>query len=287
MNLCVTSRLLPPGADGTPASIEDNAVFAKSVGFDEFDFMLDTPMMTQEDWERKLEQQAETCAKAGIRIRFVHTPFDYPAADDAEGWERFRLAELRAIGKIRELGADCGAIHPRTYMKTDYDAEEEHDAAVRFLKPFVEYANSVGAKLALENGRAPGCEAHHKLRRYGCDLDEFLALADEMGLGVCWDTGHANTAMLNQYKAIRKVGKRLLEVHINDNFGNDDQHTAPFCGNVDWKAVASALREIGYSNSVNLEVNCRRQPLSASRAYGEYMCAAAKTLADWIENGIS
>ena len=279
MNLCVTSTIIPNGN----MTWEETAAFAKSVGFDEFDLMLNVPGMTCEDWEKKLAERAEVCAKAGIRIRFIHTPFDYPALDDAEGWERFRLAEMRAIGKIRELGADCAAIHPRTYMKTDYDADEEHRMAVEFLSPYVEHAQKTGAVLALENGRAPGCEAHHKLRRYGCDLDEFLALADEMGLGVCWDTGHANTAMLNQYKALKKVGKRLLEVHINDNFGNDDQHTAPFCGNVDWKAVTAALREIGYTNSMNLEVSCKREPPEMYRAYAEYMSASARQLVRMTE----
>lgn len=283
MNLCVTSGILPAYADSAAPAWKESAEFAKSVGFDEFDMMLTTPQMTCENWEQKLSERAEEYAKAGIRIRFIHTPFDYPALTDAEGWERFRLAEMRAIGKIKELGADCAAIHPRTYMKTDYDADEEHKAALEFLSPYVEHALQTGAVLALENGRAPGCEAHHKLRRYGCDLDEFLALADETGLGVCWDTGHANTAMLNQYKALKKVGSRLLEVHINDNFGNDDQHTAPFCGNVDWNAVTTALRETGYTNSINLEVTCKRTPQGLQRAYAQYMAESARELIRMIE----
>ncbi len=277
MNLCVTSGIFPK------TDYAEAAAAAKEVGFDEFDMMFDTPSLTCENWEKKTEERVNAYEKAGIHIRFIHTPFDYPALDDAQAWELFNLAEMRCIRLIPQIGADCAAIHPRTYMKTDYDADDEHDAAVKFLTPFVEAANKCGAVLALENGRAPGCEAHHKLRRYGCDIDEFLALADEMGLGVCWDTGHANTAMLNQYKALKKVGSRLLEVHINDNFGNDDQHTAPFCGNVDWKAVTTALREIGYRNSMNLEVNCKREPLPMYRAYAEYMNAAAKMLVNMTE----
>lgn len=285
MKKCVTSEIIAYLPDGSPASPADKAAFAREHGFEEFDLMMTAPEMLADGYEAAFAARVEAVLGQGIGIKYAHIPFDYPAAaDDAEAWERFSLATLRAIDMVNACGADCAAIHPRTYMKEVYDKDREHDAAVEFLTPFAEYAVKKGVKLALENGRGPGAYAPHRVRRFGCEADEFLAFAEEMDMGICWDTGHANLSLNDQLRSLTKAGGRLLMVHINDNNADDDRHLAPFLGNVDWEGVAKGLAAAGYNGSMNLEVNCKKRPAEVRSAYADYMSASAGKLIEMTEN---
>lgn len=58
-------------------------------------------------------------------------------------------------------------------------------------------------------------------RRFGCNAEDLLELLDKLNaddiFGICWDTGHANLAQVNQPAAIQQIGSRLKGITINDN----------------------------------------------------------------------
>lgn len=124
MKMCVTSRILNRHAEGTPVLFVEAVSFAKEAGFEEFDMTLPASLYLREDWERELDARGEALAKAGMRARYVHLPYDYPAASE-EDWERYDEAMRHGIDWTRRYGADCTAIHPRTFMTEVYDAEKE------------------------------------------------------------------------------------------------------------------------------------------------------------------
>lgn len=84
-----------------------------------------------------------------------------------------------------------------------------------------------------------------------------IALVDTLGPDVAGcnvDTGHANlTQDLSPGLAIRMAGPRLITTHLQDNFGQRDDHLPPFDGLIDWSEVASALRDIGYQGCLMIE----------------------------------
>lgn len=281
MKLCVSSHML--GVAGSIEEFRQTLEFNKRVGFEEMDFAFDTPMLLKDGWQELFRAKLELAKEAGVRIRYAHLPFDYPNENRPYGWEEFYLASCRAIDLAVEAGADCAAIHPRTFMTREYDAEREHKAAVEFMKPYCEYAKKAGLTLALENMRGPGRSAPKEIRRYAEQADDLIALADELGTGICWDTGHANISAQPQKESLMKIGKRLKMVHINDNFAEDDVHIAPFIGNADWNGVAEGLRAIEYAGSLNLEVGCRKRPEELRLDYARYMAAAAKKLVDMMD----
>ena len=53
------------------------------------------------------------------------------------------------------------------------------------------------------------------------------------------------------------MGNRLVFgcTHVHDNFGNDDAHTLPYYGKVEWESVMKALAEIGYKGNLNYEAS--------------------------------
>ena len=92
--------------------------------------------------------------------------------------------------------------------------------------------------------------------------DELCDIADALGIGVCWDFGHAHIAGLRQGEAIEYIGKRLKVLHVNDNFGEDDIHLPPFCGNIDWKDAMHGLALAEFEGVFNFETGAGRMPAS-------------------------
>ena len=282
MKLCVTSGIIRKYDDGTPVPFDEALSFLKRAGFDEIDLDITTPMMLREDWESNCHSMIDKSASLGIRIRYAHLPFDYPGNKSEYNWNDFYTASCRAISLAVAAGVDCAAIHPRAFMTRDYDAAAEHEAAFRFLTPYRDYAKQAGLTLALENSRGPGRSAPPEIKRYLTEVDDLIQLADELDIGICWDTGHANISAQAQKESLLKIGKRLKMVHINDNWAEDDIHTAPFLGNICWGEVMEGLKAVGYSGSLNLEVSCNRLPNALRPIYAEYMASSARVLIDMM-----
>ena len=78
---------------------------------------------------------------------------------------------------------------------------------------------------------------------------------------VCVDTGHSNKAMRygnpTPADVIRRLGKSVTLLHLNDNDTLTDQHKIPKTGCIDWNGVMDALDEIGYGGIYNMELNLR------------------------------
>ena len=281
-NLCVTSKILTRHADGTPVPFAETAGLIREAGFEEVDMSLEAPLLTADDAREQLEERLRICEKTGIRIRYCHLPYHYPAENDAEGWEVFHAATRSAIDFAKRAGADCAAVHPRSFMTRDYDPEREYSRAYRFLEPVQDYAVKRGFPLALENMRGAGRSADPAIRRFGTETADVIALADALNMGICWDTGHGNISGQDQYESLVRIGSRLRMVHLNDNFAEDDVHLALFLGRVSWDGVAKGLREIGYQGSLNTEVECNGRPEPLRVLYARYMAEAVRTLREMM-----
>ncbi|NQT91998.1 MAG: sugar phosphate isomerase/epimerase [Lentisphaerae bacterium] len=68
------------------------------------------------------------------------------------------------------------------------------------------------------------------------------------------DIGHSNLCGRKPGAVIRKLGNRLFHVHLNDNNGEGDLHLPPGTGNIDWPDVFQALHDVGYDNTITVEV---------------------------------
>lgn len=270
MKLCVTSKI----ARALP--FNEAVRLAKEVGYEEFDFGFSYQMLIKDGWEAEIKSSIETMRDAGMRVKYAHLPYDYPGNESE--WPAFFTATQRAVDAAVLMGAECAAIHPRCSMREDYDEDVEYANALEFLKPYCEYAHKKGLPLGIENMRGKGASAPARIRRFAMRTDEVISLAKELDEGVCWDTGHGNISLQNEYKSIKKIGSLLREVHINDNFAEDDIHIAPFLGKVDWTGVLKGLKEVDYKGSLNMEVTCGKLPANLIEPYAKYMAASGKEL---------
>lgn len=131
---------------------------------------------------------------------------------------------------------------------------------VEALKPLAEMAASHGLTLILENFKAP----------FDSVSTYFRLLEDVPGLEIHLDFGHANLGKDDGASFCKKMGGHIRHVHFSDNRGKEDEHMPLGTGNIDWKKAVSALKSIGYDETITLEVfvndrSASLQHLEASR----------------------
>ncbi len=84
-------------------------------------------------------------------------------------------------------------------------------------------------------------------------IDHLNEKAGQECFGLCLDTGHLNLLGKDPAVFIHKLGKRIKCLHLHDNNGTKDEHLAPYTGNIIWKKVIGALKDIGYDGTLNFE----------------------------------
>lgn len=281
LELCVTSNLHSKLPDGSSVPFEQALALAKSAGFTQMDYRFTYASLLEENWEEKTLRDWQTAREAGVTIRYSHLPFNYP--DTLQGWTDFYTASCRAIDLSVKIGVECAAIHPCTSMTKHYHHDLMRRNALDFLQPYCDYAKKAGLTLALENMRGAGQSADPEIKRYATEVEDLWDLAQTLDIGICWDTGHGNISAQAQYESLKLVAPRLKMLHVNDNYAEDDIHIAPFLGTIDWNGVAKALREIGFTGAINLEVNCNKRPAELRSTYAAYMGESAALLRAMIE----
>jgi len=72
------------------------------------------------------------------------------------------------------------------------------------------------------------------------------------------DTADQNMTEPDLYSAVKKVGKELVYVYVNDNMGErrGDIHLPPGRGNMNWKFFIQTLKEIGYDSARSNDYYC-------------------------------
>jgi D-psicose/D-tagatose/L-ribulose 3-epimerase len=131
-----------------------------------------------------------------------------------------------------------------TGMKTPAEKKEDWKKVVAGLKEVGAYAGEKGVNLALE-----------PLNRFETDFlnicSDAVRLCDDVGLEnmkIHLDTFHMNIEEKDSAAAIRMAGDRLYMVHASEN-----DRGAPGTGQVSWKPVAKALKDIKYRRWIVLE----------------------------------
>jgi sugar phosphate isomerase/epimerase len=123
------------------------------------------------------------------------------------------------------------------------DRREALGQALRSLSPVAEKS---GITLAIEN-----CSTRQDLE-FLIDTVDTLALP---AVGFNIDTGHAALRGMTPAEAIRLMGHRLATTHMQDNFGQRDDHLPPGKGTINWPDTRDALLEVGYQGMFMVEIS--------------------------------
>ena len=170
----------------------------------------------------------------------IHAPFnDVNIASLNESFRETSVIELIKVMNIAaELDIKTITIHPGMYSMVVSGLEERSImAAKRSLRTLDRMAQECGVRLCVEN--MPGFKFF-----LGQTAEQLSELLDGTNLPVCLDIGHANTTgQLNEI--IDVLGNRIMNVHIHDNDGKQDQHLTIGDGNIDFEDCLKRLSGYG------------------------------------------
>ena len=228
-------------------SFEEELAKAKDAGFSSVDFDL-CQFWTKRDKEielyTRLEEGLEAIKRSGLYFNAVHISF-------GPNWDVSLLDSERrraALTRIKEIFERCNPYSPYTYvihggyntkdLNTRPERIENLKSSLRELRKLTECG------IALENLPRNGI---------GNTSEELISIIDSVeGIGACIDTNHFLQEKVET--AILSVGKRILTTHISDCDYLDEKHWMPGEGIVDFRAVISALEDVGYEGSWTYEL---------------------------------
>lgn len=195
------------------------------------------------DFAKRLRQIGED---NGIVCNQSHAP--YPCIVGV--YERFEKFMKRAIECTAVAGGEHCIIHPDNFATPEENAE--------MYAKLLPFAKEHGVKIATENmwgwdvekdeATPHACSPHTNFKAH---LD---ALPDDFYVA-CVDIGHAEMkgTLTSAVDMIYTLGDKVEALHIHDVDLKHDNHQIPFSLNVDFEAVAKALRDIGYKGWYTLE----------------------------------
>ena len=182
----------------------------------------------------------------GRRIT-VHLPFFdlSPGAVDPLVADASAKRLGQAVDAAISLGAETCVMHTGHHFALHRDAPAFAERFKARVAPLVERLAAEGIDLALENTFEPGPEPLIRCRN----------LLDPFGkVGFCLDVGHALCFSKTKLGIwLKALSAHLLEFHLHDNDGSDDQHLPPGMGAVDWKLVKQAWDGLGQKTRLTLE----------------------------------
>ena len=114
--------------------------------------------------------------------------------------------------------------------------------------------------------------AHPTVKGYSLAFDSVSTCArilqEVPGLKMHLDFGHANLGRDNGVDFCSHLGSHIKHVHFSDNQGVEDDHMSLGDGNIDWGKAVSALKSIGYDETITLEVFCDDRSLLLQKLEG-------------------
>ena len=227
--------------------------------------------LSPDEEDRYCKEILDACKRHDIEISQSHAPFLVNRPESEFMSEEFFERVVRYIERTARLGVKYMVVHPyvpegidffRNARPYDYskliDANKELN--LRYFERFIPYLKKHGVMICIETLFAYDILMQRHVLSVCGDADETNFYIDTLGadcFGACYDSGHLNHFAGDEAEYVRKLGKNLKCLHLNDSWGKDfhgmDWHLMPGQGDVDWYKLAAALKEIGYEGNFNVE----------------------------------
>jgi sugar phosphate isomerase/epimerase len=206
--------------------------------------------------------------KRGMDVWTLHLPygpmFDISVTDSDRSREvierHIRLMQMAHGWDIRTV-----VLHPSWEPIADDERPSRLAACKQALAVLAHEADLLGIVIAVE------CLPRTCLGNTSGEMLELIS-ADSR-LRICCDVNHLLQEAPEQF--IRKLGQRVVTVHMSDCDGVDERHWMPGCGIIRWNETIRALAEHGYSGPFLFEI---RQPVVS-----ELVTCWNRLMADYME----
>ena len=201
----------------------------------------------------------EWSEKYGIELYSFHLPFmpfgvlDISNPNLAESTIEY-LKDI--IDKACAIGIDKFIIHASGEPIDENDRTKRMECAKNSLNILATYTKERGGVLCVED-LPRTC-----LGRDSSDILELISANEN--LRVCFDINH----LLEEENIdfIRKVGDKIITLHVSDYDRVNERHWLPGEGINDWQQIISELNKIGYSGAWLYEIDYQTGTIIRDRA---------------------
>lgn len=181
----------------------------------------------------------------GVHVWSMHLPYyaseDYGKIDvsslDANIRKRTLDYYLPVMERAAESGIDKFVVHPSREPIAPGERAERIKCSQETLNIMADKAAQFGAVIAVED-LPRTCLGN-------CSGEILELISVNQKLRVCFDTNHL--LFEDNAEFIRKVGNKIITLHVSDCDFVNERHWLPGEGKTDWQSVINALREVGYN----------------------------------------
>ena len=193
-----------------------------------------------ENWSKIPEWEA----KSGVKVWSIHLPFSGKVGasrpdDPDEVWEEFLPVNKALIDGGEKAGIKYMVIHAsgeHVELRSPETREVRMQRALRHLSDLADYCKEHGSILCVE-----------VLPRFclGNCSDEIQRIMDcNPNIRLCFDTNHLLKE--DHVEFVKRVGKYAVTTHISDYDFENERHWFPLQGQINWRALMTALELIDY-----------------------------------------
>ena len=216
----------------------------KKEGVENIEFTWNTGIYP-EDREDFLEKSFFVL-KTGLKITSMHSPLrDYEGVEvdlsALDEWDRkfgIREVEKSIVAYSLLLGDSiCGegiVVHCGRKFEKD-ERKRKIEKSIESLKEILDFNERFGFEIRLEN-TLPG--------ELGCFLEDLCEIKEKLKspkIKFCLDTGHYNIGK-KQDDVLREMSEHITEIHLHDNWGDEDLHLSPGEGEIDFNNLLSIVK---------------------------------------------
>lgn len=226
---------------------------AAEIGFDGIELWLgETGPLNTSVTDEELKEIKASADKHGIELYSIASGlgFGYSLADNDEAVREKSKGYIKQQLEIANaLGCDTILVVP-CVVTEEVDYETAYNRAFDAMNELKPYAEKLGVSIGLEN-------VWNKIFLSPLELRDFIDKVGSDFVGSYFDVGNM---ILNGYAEqwIKILGSRIKKVHIKDfkrNTAGETGFVGLFDGDVNFPAVMSALKEIGYDGWLTAELS--------------------------------
>jgi sugar phosphate isomerase/epimerase len=205
-------------------------------------------------WRDGIREAKETADKLGFQFVQAHAPCCEVIGGDTE---RELEATIRSIEACGTLGIKNMVMHSACVpeYKHPEDASAYFKANEPFFRALIPAMEKHGVNILFENTTIKHCGDRNYFPIYGKDLNSFVEHMNHPLFGAAWDVGHAHMDDIDHETEILEMGKNLRAIHVHDNDGRRDMHTAPFLGTLNYDSLMRGLIHSGFDGYFTLEAD--------------------------------
>ena len=186
--------------------------------------------------------------RAGLRIHSVmnQAHWKYPlSSPDAFEVEKGILGMQASLYQAKLYDADAVLLVPAV-VRSDTTYEQAWERSQEKIRQLIPLAEKLNIIIAIE-------EVWNKFLLTARDFVQFIDEFNHPLIQAYLDVGNMVHYGVPQHW-IRKVGKRIVQVHLKDYSRQSRQFVNLGEGDVDWKEVRKAFSEIGYAGTATVEL---------------------------------